>query len=338
MPSIPVTAEAGTPVLACRDLSVRFRTGAGEVAAVSNLSFDLHPGECLGVVGESGSGKSQTFLAAFGLLAANGRATGSIRYRDRELLGATPAELDALRGDRLAMIFQDALSGLTPTMRVGDQLAEVLVRHRGLARREAWRRGVEALAAVRVPDAEARARSYPFELSGGQRQRVMIALAMLCQPEVLVADEPTTALDVTVQAQVLRLLRSLRDETGSALVLITHDLAVVAGLCDRVLVMYGGRAVETGPVRDVLRNPAHPYTQALLRSVPSLAADPDVALAAIPGQPPDLEDLPAGCAFAPRCGSVLEACAGTRPAFAAFAPGRARACHQPVPADATRGD
>jgi oligopeptide transport system ATP-binding protein len=332
-----VTADAAAPVLACRDLSVRFRTRAGEVAAVSDLSFDLHPGECLGVVGESGSGKSQTFLAAFGLLAANGRATGSIRYRDRELLGATPAELDTLRGDRLAMIFQDALSGLTPTMRVGDQLAEVLVRHRGLGRREAWQRGVEALAAVRVPDAEARARSYPFELSGGQRQRVMIALAMLCRPEVLVADEPTTALDVTVQAQVLRLLRNLRDETGSALVLITHDLAVVAGLCDRVLVMYGGRAVETGPVREVLKNPAHPYTAALLRSVPSLAADPDAALTAIPGQPPDLEDLPAGCAFAPRCGLVLDPCSSTRPAFTTFAPGRARACHRPLPADASHG-
>jgi oligopeptide transport system ATP-binding protein len=212
-------------------------------------------------------------------------------------------------------------------MRVGEQLAEVLVRHRGLSRREAWQRAVAALAAVRVPDPEVRARSYPFELSGGQRQRVMIALAMLCQPEVLVADEPTTALDVTVQAQVLQLLRTLRDETGSALVLITHDLAVVAGLCDHVLVMYGGRAVETGSVREVLRAPRHPYTQALLRSVPSLTADPDVDLEAIPGQPPDLEDLPPGCAFAPRCGYCHAACETTRPALRESAPGRTAACH-----------
>jgi oligopeptide transport system ATP-binding protein len=330
MPSTPVTADrapAGTTVLECRDLTVRFRTDRGEVAAVSDLSFDLRAGECLGVVGESGSGKSQTFLAAFGLLAGNGRASGSIRYRGEELLGAPPETLDRLRGDRLAMVFQDALSGLTPTMRIGDQLAEVLVRHRGLPRREAQDRAVQALAAVRVPDPGVRARSYPFELSGGQRQRVMIALAMLCGPEVLVADEPTTALDVTVQAQVLRLLRGLRDETGSALVLITHDLAVVAGLCDHVLVMYGGRAVETGPVREVLRAPRHPYTRALLRSMPSLTGDPDVDLAVIPGQPPDLEDLPPGCAFAPRCGRAHDACTASRPALRATGPGRASACH-----------
>jgi oligopeptide transport system ATP-binding protein len=320
-------APAGSTLFECRDLTVRFRTDRGEVAAVSDLSFDLRAGECLGVVGESGSGKSQTFLAAFGLLAANGRATGSIRYRGEELLGAPAAALDRLRGDRLAMVFQDALSGLTPTMRIGDQLAEVLMRHRSLGRREARERAVQALAAVRIPDPEARARNYPFELSGGQRQRVMIALAMLCEPEVLVADEPTTALDVTVQAQVLRLLRMLRDGTGSALVLITHDLAVVAGLCDRVLVMYGGRAVETGPVREVLRAPRHPYTRALLRSVPSLAADPDADLAVIPGQPPDPEDLPAGCAFAPRCGHAHAACAASRPVLRAAGPGRASACH-----------
>jgi oligopeptide transport system ATP-binding protein len=229
------------------------------------------------------------------------------------------------------MVFQDALSGLTPTMRIGDQLSEVLIRHRGLSRVVARARAVEALAAVRLPDAAARARSYPFELSGGQRQRVMLALALLCQPEVLVADEPTTALDVTVQAQVLALLRELRTASGSAVVLITHDLAVVAGNCDNILVMYAGRAVETGTVREVLREPQHPYTRGLLDSVPSLTADPLATLPAIPGRPPDLEALPPGCAFAPRCPHAFDRCRVERPPLRPLGPGRASACHLVTP-------
>ncbi len=317
-------------VIECQGLNVRFRTDDGAVTAVSDLDFSLNPGECLGVVGESGSGKSQTFLAMFGLLAPNGSATGSIRYRGTELLNAPRGALDELRGNRLAMIFQDALSGLTPTMRVGEQMAEVLVRHQGLTRQQARARVIEALEVVRIADPERRYAAYPFEMSGGMRQRVMIAMATLCRPEVLVADEPTTALDVTVQAQVLRLLDGLKRHTGTSLVLITHDLGVVAGLCDRVLIMYAGRAVELGPVRDIFRRPAHPYTRALLRSMPGLGIDPAEDLPVIPGQPPDLEHLPPGCAFASRCAHVVETCRVTRPALLAVGADHARACHLPA--------
>jgi len=319
-----------TPVIECSQLNVRFRTDSGEVTAVSDLDFSLNAGECLGVVGESGSGKSQTFLAMFGLLAHNGAATGSIRYRGTELLNAPRSTLDGLRGNRLAMIFQDALSGLTPTMRVGDQMAEVLMRHQGLSRHDARARIIEALEVVRIADPAQRYSAYPFEMSGGMRQRVMIAMATLCRPEVLIADEPTTALDVTVQAQVLRLLDGLKRHTGTSLVLITHDLGVVAGLCDRVLIMYAGRAVELGPVRDIFRRPAHPYTQALLRSMPSLGIDPGEDLPVIPGQPPDLENLPAGCAFASRCLYTQDTCSRERPHLRTVGADHARACHLPA--------
>lgn len=322
-----MTSKGMTPVVECRQLNVSFQTDGGQVTAVTDLDFTLHAGECLGVVGESGSGKSQTFLAMFGLLAANGRATGSVRYRNTELLNAPRSVLEGLRGNRLAMVFQDALSGLTPTMRVGDQMAEVLMRHQGLSRRAARSRIVEALEVVRIADPERRYAAYPFEMSGGMRQRVMIAMATLCKPEVLIADEPTTALDVTVQAQVLRLLDGLKRHTGTSLVLITHDLGVVAGLCDRVLIMYGGRAVEYGPVREIFRQPAHPYTQALLRSMPSLLIDPARDLPVIPGQPPDLENLPPGCAFASRCNYTVEQCRLERPELRAINASQARACH-----------
>jgi oligopeptide transport system ATP-binding protein len=213
-------------------------------------------------------------------------------------------------------------------MRVGDQMAEVLMRHQGMSRQDARARIVEALEVVRIADPEQRYSAYPFEMSGGMRQRVMIAMATLCHPEVLIADEPTTALDVTVQAQVLRLLDGLKKHTGTSLVLITHDLGVVAGLCDRVLIMYAGRAVELGPVREIFRRPAHPYTQALLRSMPSLVIDPARDLPVIPGQPPDLENLPAGCAFASRCHCSIDACRSERPAFMPVGTGHGRACHR----------
>jgi oligopeptide transport system ATP-binding protein len=316
-----------TPLLECRGLNVRFSTDGGTVAAVSDLDFELRPGECLGVVGESGSGKSQTFLALFGLLARNGTATGSVRLRGQEILNAPRAVLDEIRGNRLAMVFQDSLSGLTPTMRIGDQMAEILERHQGLSRSAARSRVIEALEIVRIPDAARRYSAYPFELSGGMRQRVLIAMASLCRPDVLVADECTTALDVTVQAQVLRLLDAMKRHAGTSLVLITHDLGVVAGICDRVLIMYAGRAVELGPVQAIFRSPAHPYTQALLRSVPGLNHDPSLELPVIPGQPPDLANLGAGCAFAPRCARAFERCRSERPHLALQANGQLRACH-----------
>jgi oligopeptide transport system ATP-binding protein len=215
-------------------------------------------------------------------------------------------------------------------MRVGDQMAEVLMRHQGLSRSAARTRVIEALEVVRIADPERRFAAYPFEMSGGMRQRVMIAMATLCRPEVLVADEPTTALDVTVQAQVLRLLEGLKRHTGTSLVLITHDLGVVAGLCDRVLIMYAGRAVELGPVREIFARPSHPYTQALLRSMPSLIIDPGVDLPVIPGQPPDLENLPAGCAFAQRCQFSADVCRTDRPLLRSVGMAHARACHLPV--------
>ncbi len=318
------------PVLKIRDLSVSFAAGDQQLAAVSNVSFDLNEEECLGIVGESGSGKSQTFLAALGLLARNGRATGSVLYRGQEILNAPRHELDELRGNRLGMVFQDALSGLTPTMRIGQQLAESAERHLGMSPAEARARALEMLEIVSIPDPAQRLNAYPFELSGGMRQRVMIALAMICKPDVLIADEPTTALDVTVQAQILRLLDGLKRHTKTSVVMITHDLAVVAGLCDRILIMYGGRPVELGATAEIFSGPLHPYTAGLLRSMPTLSIDPEVDLPAIPGQPPDISQLPAGCAFAERCERASDRCLREDPLLTARTNARSVACHFPL--------
>lgn len=318
------------PVLKIRDLSVAFAAGDQQLAAVSNLSFDLNEEECLGIVGESGSGKSQTFLAALGLLARNGCATGSVLYRGQEILNAPRRELDELRGNRIGMVFQDALSGLTPTMRIGQQLAESAERHLGMSPAEARARALEMLEIVSIPDPAQRLNAYPFELSGGMRQRVMIALAMICKPDVLIADEPTTALDVTVQAQILRLLDGLKRHTKTSVVMITHDLAVVAGLCDRILIMYGGRPVELGATAEIFSGPLHPYTAGLLRSMPTLSIDPEVDLPAIPGQPPDISQLPAGCAFAERCERASDRCLREAPLLTARTNARSVACHFPL--------
>ncbi len=318
-------------ILTCKDLDVRFTTEAGEVRAVNQLSFDLQAGECLGIVGESGSGKTQSFLAMLGLLAPNGRATGSVRFRDQEILNIPRRKLNELRGNRLTMVFQDALSSLTPSLRIGDQLIEGLVRHQGLSKPEARKQALAMLDIVKIPDAENRINAYPFELSGGMRQRVMIAMAMLCKPDVLIADEPTTALDVTVQAQILRLLDGLKRHTGTAVVMITHDLGVVAGLCDRVLIMYAGRPVEIGKTSDLFNKPKHPYTAGLLRSMPKLNGDPHIDLPAIAGQPPDLENLPQGCAFADRCQEVMDICWRERPELASRIGTHSWACHLDEP-------
>ena len=258
------------PVLSVKNIDVRFATQDGEVHAVKNVSFDVNQGEVIGVVGESGSGKSQLFLAANGLLAGNGRVTGSVLYRGTELVGARPAALNAIRGSKITMIFQDPLTSLTPHMRVGDQIMETLRVHKHMSREAAAQRAVETLELVRIPEAKRRMRQYPHELSGGMRQRVMIAMATACGPDLLIADEPTTALDVTVQAQILEIMRDLKRELNTSIVLISHDMGVIAGMCDRVQVMRHGEFVESGPVDEIFYRPQHPYTQMLLDAMPRI--------------------------------------------------------------------
>jgi oligopeptide/dipeptide ABC transporter ATP-binding protein len=318
----------GQLLLAIRDLTVEYATPRGTVRAVRGVSLDVRRGECLAVVGESGSGKSQLFLGSFGLLAARGSAGGSVRFDGEELLGPDPAPLRSVLGTRVALVFQDPMNALTPHLTIGRQLTEV-VRDRGLLDGpQAQARSLEALRAVRMPDPEVRLRQYPHELSGGQRQRAAIAMGLMTNPQLLVADEPTTALDVTVQAQVLEVLREARDR-GLALVLITHDLGVVAQLADRVAVMYAGRIVESAPVRELFAAPAHPYTAALLGSVPRLDTPVTARLAGIEGQPPHPGEEQPGCAFAPRCDAAVERCRNLRPTLARDASERSWACHLP---------
>jgi oligopeptide transport system ATP-binding protein len=318
-----------TPVLEVKDLSVQFRTNDGAVYAVNHVDFQLGRGQTLGIVGESGSGKSQTVLAMMGLLARNGTATGQVLHHGRNLLGLSAAELNAVRGDRIAMIFQDPMTSLNPYLTVERQMTEVLELHRGCSRREARVRAIAALDAVKIPDAARRIDFYPHEFSGGMRQRVMIAMALLCEPEVLIADEPTTALDATVQAQITVLLRELQREHGTAIVMITHDLGVVAGLCDDVMVMYGGRVMEHASAEDIFHRPSHPYTRGLLAALPRLD-DTSATLVSIPGNPPNMNALPPGCPFSARCRYVEERCVATMPLLQRLEPASAtlRACHR----------
>ena len=308
-------------------LNTRFETPEGEVKAVNDVAFSVAEGETIGVVGESGSGKSQVFLTVLGLLAANGRASGSARFQGVELLGMRTEELNRIRGSRIAMIFQDSMTSLNPYLRISRQMTEVLVTHRGMSEAEARSAAVTLLERVRIPEAKRRFDMYPHEFSGGMRQRVMIAMALLCQPDLLIADEPTTALDVTIQAQILALMRELKRDSNTAIVLITHALGVVAGLCDRVLVMYGGRIVEDAPVRQIFYEPQHPYTQGLLRSTPRLDEAEAEELRTIPGQPPNLQRLPPGCAFHERCAWRIERCRTEEPALREIGSRRRKACH-----------
>jgi oligopeptide transport system ATP-binding protein len=314
-------------LLDVKGLNTRFDTPEGEVKAVTDVGFSLGEGEAIGVVGESGSGKSQVFLTILGLLAANGRAGGSARFRGVELLGLKAEQLNRIRGSRIAMIFQDSMTSLNPYLRISRQMTEVLVTHRGMSEAEARSAAIALLERVRIPEAARRIDMYPHEFSGGMRQRVMIAMALLCQPDLLIADEPTTALDVTIQAQILELMRELKRGSNTAIVLITHALGVVAGLCDRVLVMYGGRIVEDAPVRQIFYEPQHPYTQGLLRSTPRLDEAKTEELRTIPGQPPNLQRLPPGCAFHERCAWRLERCRIEDPALREIGVGRRKACH-----------
>ncbi len=294
------------PLLVVDGLTVRLPTHDGAVHAVTDLSYAVGPGETLGIVGESGSGKTVSALAVLGLLDRQARVSGSVLVRGTEVVGATERTLRRMRGNDVAMVFQDPLSALHPYFPVGRQVAEAYLAHHHVSRSAARERAVAMLDRVGIPRAARRAEDFPHQLSGGMRQRAMIAMALVNDPRVVVADEPTTALDVTVQAQVLDLIRDLQRETGSAVVLITHDLGVVAETADRVLVMYGGRAVESGTTRDVLADPKMPYTWGLLASMPDLDADVHVPLQPIPGTPPSLVDPPTGCAFHPRCPHVAD--------------------------------
>jgi peptide/nickel transport system ATP-binding protein len=317
------------PVLAIDALSVEFATRSRPVQVLRDLSFRVQPGETVALVGESGCGKSMTALAVMGLLPQpNGRiAAGSIRLEGQELVGSDPDRLAAVRGDRMSMIFQEPMTALNPVFTVGDQIAEVLRIHRGLPYREAMRQARDALAAVDIPDPERRLKQYPHELSGGMRQRVMIAMAVACEPRLLIADEPTTALDVTVQAQIFDLLKDLKKRIGMALILITHDMGAVAELADNAVVMYAGRAVETGPVDDLLHAPLHPYTRGLIGCIPDIEGDdPEATLAEIPGTVAALSEIGPGCAFADRCPLVADGCRQTNPALLQRAPGHHVAC------------
>ena len=266
----PLAQQQADALLNVKDLRVTFSTPDGDVTAVNDLNFSLRAGETLGIVGESGSGKSQTAFALMGLLAANGRIGGSATFNGRQILNLPENELNKLRAEQISMIFQDPMTSLNPYMRVGEQLMEVLMLHKGLRKAEAFEESVRMLDAVKMPEARKRMKMYPHEFSGGMRQRVMIAMALLCRPKLLIADEPTTALDVTVQAQIMTLLNELKREFNTAIIMITHDLGVVAGICDKVLVMYAGRTMEYGNARDVFYQPVHPYSIGLLNAVPKV--------------------------------------------------------------------
>ncbi len=298
-----------SPILTVEDLRVSFATEDGVVQAVDGVSFELRAGEVLAIVGESGSGKSVTAQTITGLTRApNARITGAVTYRGRELNTLDDDQLRDVRGEQIAMVFQDPMSSLNPVYRVGDQITEMIRAHRDVSKREAAVKAVELLRSVGIPNAERRVRHYPHEFSGGMRQRVMIAMALALEPEVLIADEPTTALDVTVQAQILRLLDQLNRERGLAVILITHDLGVVAEIADRVLVMYAGQIVENATLDETFYDPQHPYTWGLLGSLMRLDQTRSARLAQIPGQPPSLLAPPTGCRFAPRCSHEFDKC------------------------------
>jgi oligopeptide transport system ATP-binding protein len=324
----------GEPLLAVDDLRVQFWTGSGTVHAVNGISFEVAAGETLGIVGESGCGKSVTALALLGLLPRAGRVrTGTARMDGRDLLKLSDRELRRLRGRQIAMIFQDPMTSLNPVLTIGRQIREPLETHFGMGRKEATARAGELLERVGIPSPKARLSDYPHQFSGGMRQRAMIAMALACKPKLLIADEPTTALDVTIQAQILTLLRELVAEEDTALILITHDLGVVAGMCERVNVMYAGMFMETGSAEQLFATPRHPYTLGLLQSVPRLDAPRKAKLQPIEGAPRDMLKPPSACPFQPRCRFEVELSRQEVPPLVEIEPGHKLACFNPVPAE-----
>jgi oligopeptide transport system ATP-binding protein len=330
-------AMNGENILQVKDLEISFNTYGGEVQAVRSVSFDLRRGETLAIVGESGSGKSVTAKSIMRLLPeANSIIKGGEAvFEGQNLLSLSEKQMQGIRGSKIAMVFQDPMTSLDPTMRVGRQITESLKKHLGMSGSRANERAVELLEMVGIPNTEDRVRQYPHQFSGGMRQRVVIAIALACDPQILIADEPTTALDVTIQAQILELLRDLQERIGTSVILITHDLGVVAQTAHRVAVMYAGKVVETGTVREIFYNPQMPYTWGLLSSIPLLTADRSQDLIPIPGSPPDMLDPPTGCPFTPRCPYAMQICAEEMPDYTTFSAEHRAACwlHHPMAPD-----
>ena len=333
-------AASEEPILSVEGLRTAFGTRGGHIHAVNDVSFDLRPGELLGVVGESGSGKSVTMMSLISLLPSPPAENlgGRVMFEGRDLLKAGPQQLRAVRGPGIGFIFQDPMTSLNPVFTIGNQLMEPLRKHMGMDKAAARARAQELLELVGIPDAGRRLGDYPHQFSGGMRQRVMIAIALACDPKVLIADEPTTALDVTIQAQILELVRDLRKKLGMAIIWITHDLGVIAGIADRVMVMYGGQIVEMAPVRELFHNPRHPYTRALLQTVPSLRGPREAKLRVIPRQPPIMRDFPTACPFRDRCDYAFDRCARENPARMPIGPGHDAACFWDFDTNAPRAN
>jgi oligopeptide/dipeptide ABC transporter ATP-binding protein len=315
-------------LLQVKNLRTSFFTGEGAVHAVDNVSFNVRRGEALALVGESGCGKSVTAMSIMRLVAPPGRITGGqVLFKGNDLAELSEREMRKVRGDDIAMVFQEPMTSLNPVFKIGTQVAEAIRIHRPVSKKEAWERAGAMLDLVSIPDPIKRLDDYPHQLSGGMRQRVMIAMALSCDPELLIADEPTTALDVTIQAQIMELLASLQKRLGLAILLITHDLGVVAEFCERVVVMYTGRVVEEAPVRQLFASPAHPYTRGLLKSLPSVTREKEARLPTIKGMVPPITSLPPGCKFNPRCPDVMEICLGKEPALMTVAEGQSARCY-----------
>ena len=327
-------------LLEVKDLKMYFHTRDGVVKAVDGVSYDLEPGQTLGVVGESGSGKSVTALTMMKLIPMPpGKVEGGdVLFRGKSLIDMKEDDIRKIRGNDIAMIFQDPMTSLNPVYRIGHQISEAIILHKGLSKSQAMQRSVELLELVGIPQAKARLRDYPHQFSGGMRQRVMIAMALSCDPAILIADEPTTALDVTIQAQILELMEELQERTGTAIIMITHDLGVVADMADRILVMYAGRMVEFGTTDEVFYRPSHPYTWGLMDSIPRHDVDEKEALCPIKGQPPSLVNVPSGCAFHPRCPYAKEICRTTEPQVRTIEGQHTAACHFAGDAGFTRNE